>query len=57
MLWLLKTQKNLLNEHPKHMLKLMGKKKFTIVRRIFLFTSKPVGLVIICNEVHKMLQT
>ena len=31
------TQKNCLNEHPKHMLKLMGKKIFTILRSKILF--------------------
>ena len=31
------TQKNRLDEHPKHMLKIMGKKIFTILRWKFLF--------------------
>ena len=41
------TRKNHLNEivfseHPKQMLKLMGKKKFPILHLKFLFKSKPV---------------
>ena len=39
------SQKNRLNEYPKHMLKLMGKKIFTILRSKILL-SKPVVRVI-----------
>ena len=43
------TQKNHLNEHPKHMLKLMGKKIFTFLCSKFCL-SKPVFAVLKKNE-------
>ena len=40
MLWVLK--RNRLNEHPKHMLKLIGKEIFRILRSKIFCLSKPV---------------
>ena len=44
------TQKNRLNKQPKHLLKLMGKKIITILRKIFMFISKPMTMNIISTE-------